>query len=437
MHDFPGGAGRRRWSRGTTACVGHRLLGPGLRGQLRPVLVQAGPVRRDRRRPRHPWVSSRAGEPDEQWLRREFDAARGRSTTVTVLPVVDDDQVVPIRTLEVGAGPQVRGSTSTRREPRPSSGSTAARSTPSRSGSSRRRPRPPQAHGSGSARSRSTTSSRTGPSSCPARSRAARRSRSARRPERRACFVTLDVPDCSVARIRAAEEKTGLDRTFTSRSDQQVGADRTGRRPRAPPRRPGCSSPLGGGLQVGATSIYGFDPKVSSRFAYDGQSTTAWVVRRRDRYPTLLLRWGEAAGRSPGITVPAGSRAPRCRPRPSCGPASAWRRCRSPATSRGSTRPLRTRELEISFVRPPGTRARRGAGDAARRDRDRPAARSRRPRPAPSAASAPTLRVDGRGGPDQGDRHDGGRRQRESAALEACDSATGRHGAAPEGRATG
>ena len=49
--------------------------------------------------------------------------------------------------------------------------------------------------------------------------------------------------------------------------------------------------PLGDGQQVGATSFYGSDPKVSSRFAYDGEASTAWVSSDTGPRPTLLFRW--------------------------------------------------------------------------------------------------------------------------------------------------
>lgn len=296
------------------------------------------------------WVSSRATDPSEQWIRAVFSSPR-EVRTVSVLPVVDDNQVVPARALEVRAGPQVR-----RVAVNPSGAPAVARFDGSAVGSVQVR-----VVRAGTAATQASTGIREiaiddlEPHRSFAVPGAVAEGASfafGATAERRACFITIDVPDCSVVRIRAAEEENGMFRTFTSVSDQQValnglvvarGTSESAR----------LLEPLVGGLQVGATSVYGFDPKVSSRFAYDGQVSTAWMSSPQDRNPTLLLRWGEPQEIT-GITVLPGESTEV----PTAAVVRAGKRVEEVSLTGDLARfdpPLRTRELDISFVRPPGS----------------------------------------------------------------------------------
>ena len=108
-------------------------------------------------------------------------------------------------------------------------------------------------------------------------------------PERRACNDTLGVPDCDVNRIRTAEEAEGMDRRFTTDAEQEVELQGWVL-PRATPEAARLLEPIDE-QTIGVTSVYGSDPKVAGRFAYDGQVTTAWVSDPQDRNPTLLFQW--------------------------------------------------------------------------------------------------------------------------------------------------
>ena len=58
--------------------------------------------------------------------------------------------------------------------------------------------------------------------------------------------------------------------------------------------------------QVGATSIYGDDPLVASRFAYDDRADTQWMTSPSDPQPTLFFTWGVRAAHH-RRTPPAGA----------------------------------------------------------------------------------------------------------------------------------
>ncbi|WP_244927637.1 alpha-(1-_3)-arabinofuranosyltransferase family protein [Nocardioides sp. W7] len=288
-HDFPTVDGARQV---VATYDGLRSLtassAQGYADNFGPVVPQGGPYSAIDGDRQTRWVSSYASDPTEQWVRLDFDGLRSVGR-VSVLPVVDDDAVVPVRELEIRAGDQVRtvrGNASgapsvvefdrsrvdhvevriTRaatREKRARVGLreiTIAGLTPKRS------LQVPGEVGRGAAFVFTTGA------------------------ERRACTLTVGVPDCDASRIRAAEERTGLDRTFTTsgysnpRLQGWVVARATNETAR-------LLEPLGDDQVVGASSVYGFDPKVSSRFAYDGQSTTAWASSPQDSSPTLLFRW--------------------------------------------------------------------------------------------------------------------------------------------------
>lgn len=296
------------------------------------------------------WVSSRATDPTEQWLRAVFSSPR-QVRTVSVLPLVDDNQIVPARELEIRAGPQVR-----RVAVNPSGAPAVAQFDGSTVGSVQVRI------------VRAATSATQAPVAIreitiddlePHRSFLVPGALGAgasfdfgATPERRACNITIGVPDCSLARIRAAEEETGMSRTFVS------GADTTLRLSglvvaRATSEAARLLEPLTGGLQVGGTSMYGFDPKVASRFAYDGQVSSAWVSSPQDRGPTLFLRWGERQELT-GITVLPGES--------TSVPVRAVVRAgkREEAVSLAGdvgrfSKPIRTRSLDITFEIPAGS----------------------------------------------------------------------------------
>lgn len=294
------------------------------------------------------WISSRATDPGQQWLRAVFDAPR-QVHTVSVLPVVDDDQIVPPRVLEVRAGPQTR-----RLDVNPSGAPVVAEFDGSVVGSIEVRV------------VRAITASSQAPTGIrevtiddlesrrtfvvPGAVAEGASFAFGARPERRACNTTIDVPDCSVARIRAAEERAGMDRTFVSAAASLVRFHGTVQ-PRATPESARLLEPLTD-LQVGATSIYGFDPKVSSRFAYDGQVSTAWVSAPQDRSPTLILRWNEPR-RVEGIAVLPGE----ADYVPTAAVVRSGRRVEEVSLTGDVAlfdTPIVRRRMEISFVRPLG-----------------------------------------------------------------------------------
>lgn len=306
VHDYPAGPGEQVTAdydglRSVTASSAQ-----GYADNYGPVLVQAGPASAIDGDIDTSWVSSVAGDPDEQWLRLTFDEPRAVHR-VTVTPVADDAAVAPIRTLEVVAGSQhVRVAVNTSGAPavvdldgsdvgsveiRVVAAATAARG--ARVGF-----REVQVDG--------LTPDRTlvVPGDVPAGADLTL----ATTPGRRACSIVLGAPDCDVLRIREAEEKSGLDRTFTLADEERYAIsghvvaqstpeaarllDRVERRP-----------------PVTASSAFGSDPRVAVRFAYDGQPTTSWVSDDGDLYPTLTFRWKRLRTIT-GINVASGEDAP-------------------------------------------------------------------------------------------------------------------------------
>ena len=290
------------------------------------------------------WVTSHATDPEEQWLRLTFDEPRAIHE-VTITTVADDPVVVPVRTLEVVAGDQrVRAPVNVSGAPTevPLDGSEVdgveVRVVEAATASGRARvglrevsvddlqPRrtlvvpgaiaPDAAWTFGSA------------------------------PGRRACVITLGSPDCDVFRIRAPEEQGGLDRTFTLDASQRVRL--TGQVvARGTPEAARLLDVVQHRLPVTGSSTYGLDPRVSPRFAYDGQPTTAWVSADDDLFPTLTFRW-----RSPrtvrGIEVVGGPE-----DAPAAAVVTAGRRVQRVALPRGGgavpIRPVTTRKLHVRF----------------------------------------------------------------------------------------
>jgi len=179
-----------------------------------PITPQAAPYAALDGDPATRWITSSATDPREQWLRLVFEGPRPVSQ-VEVLPVVDDADVVPVRELQVRAGDQ--------RVTLPVSPSGVASvaqldGTPvssveirvlragTRSHQARIGLREVSVDGS-SMRRTLVVPGDVDPDAAWVFGTPA---------ERRACVITLGLPDCDVARIRAAQERQGPDRTFTS-----------------------------------------------------------------------------------------------------------------------------------------------------------------------------------------------------------------------------
>ena len=348
-HDFPGGpdgspvVARYAGLRGLEASSAQ-----GYADNFGPVTTASGPYAAvdgdlDTR-----WISSSATDPEQQWLRLDLAAPRAVHV-VTVTPVADDAQVVPIRTIEVVAGTQVLrarvgatgapvqvhldGSRVARLEVRVVEAATAARS-------ARVGLREVAVDGLRPDRT-FVVPGTVGPDDALAFSTV---------PGRRACFITLSVPDCDVTRIRQPEEGGAIDRSFTlsgaapyrltghvvarNTPDAALLLDQVRRRP-----------------PVRATSSYGGDLKVAPRFAYDGQPTTAWVSDDGDPYPTLTFQWRRLRTVT-GIRVRSGGVAGA----PVAAVITSGRRTERVVL--GSDRPaefapIRTRRLQVRFEKAP------------------------------------------------------------------------------------
>jgi arabinofuranan 3-O-arabinosyltransferase len=254
-----------------------------------PVVPQFGPYSAVDGDPNTRWASSRGTDPRDQWLRVDFTGSR-EVHEVTVLPTVDDGSLVPIRRLTVRAGAQSRtvvtspsGAPSTVRfdgravpwvEVRVDQAATSART--------------------GAVSLREVTIDDLVPTrtlSVPGDVAPDAVWLLGSGAERRACNDTLGVPDCDIVRIRPAEEAEGLDRTLTTTQAASVRLQGWVM-PRATPEATRLLEPFDD-QRVGVTSVYGFDPKVAGRFAYDGELSTAWVSDPRDRNPTVLLQWDQ------------------------------------------------------------------------------------------------------------------------------------------------
>lgn len=290
VHDFPAGPSQAPvvagYDDGLAAVSASSAQG--YADNYGPVMVESGPQAAvdgdlDTR-----WVSSGIGRADRQWLRLDLDGAQ-RVHEVTVTPVADDRFVVPIREIEVVAGEQrvrarvgadgvpvavpLDGSAVERVEVRVVAAATDARA--ARVGLREVR-----------LDDRSPTRTSVLPGTVPTGAGLV----FSAVPGRRACTITLGRPDCDVARIRGAEERGGLDRTFATDGDATVRI--TGHVvARSTPEAARLLAPLDPDLTVGATSSFGQDPKVSGRFAHDGEPSTAWVSDDTDLYPTLIFEW--------------------------------------------------------------------------------------------------------------------------------------------------
>lgn len=252
-----------------------------------PVVPQFGPYAAIDGNPSTRWASSRGTDPRDQWLRLEFDEPRPVHQ-ISILPAVDDENLVPIRSLTVRAGGQSRSVVASP-SGAPSVVELDGRAVPwvevriDRAATSAR---------AGSVSLREVTVDDLVPTrtlSVPGTVEPGSAWWVGSGAERRACNITVGVPDCDVARIRPPEEGDGLDRTLTTAAPSSVRLHGWVVA-RATSETARLLEPFDA-QQVGVTSIYGFDPKVAGRFAYDGQPSTAWVSDPRDRNPTLLLNW--------------------------------------------------------------------------------------------------------------------------------------------------
>ncbi len=290
IHDFPAGPSEAPVVAGYDAGLAgvSASSAQGYADNYGPVTVESGPQAAvdgdiDTR-----WVSSGIGRADRQWLRVDLDGAQPVHQ-VSVTPVADDRLVVPIRELEVVAGDQrvrarvaadgvpvvvrLDGSPVDRVEIRVVEAATDARS-------ARVGLREVRLDG------RTPTRRFVLPGTTPAGAGLV----FSAVPGRRACTITLGRPDCDVARIRGAEERGGMHRSFTTEAGSRVRI--TGHVvARNTTEAARLLAPLDADLTVGATSAFGQDPKVSGRFAHDGEPTTSWVSDDSDRYPTLIFEW--------------------------------------------------------------------------------------------------------------------------------------------------
>jgi arabinofuranan 3-O-arabinosyltransferase len=236
------------------------------------------------------WVSSPSTRPQDQWLRMTFSAPRAVHE-VQIQPVVGDPFLSPVRRLAVTAGAQRRvvdvdpdGGTVTVGFDGSRVASVTVRIL--RSGTVGRAPvalagvhvdgldpRPtlvvpePLADGASFA---FTTGADVRP-----------------------CLASAFGPDCGARRRRTPEEPEGLDRTVSVPDGASV--DVSGLVVARPtPRARRLLEPVGREQRVKASSVFGSDPRVASRFAWDGSASTAWVPADTDPGPTLTFRWQRA-----------------------------------------------------------------------------------------------------------------------------------------------
>lgn len=313
-----------------------------------PVTVQSGPYAAVDGDLDSRWVTSLSTDPEEQWLRLTFDDPR-RVREVTVIPVADDPRVAPIRTLEVVAGDQrVRASVN------PSGAPAVVTLDGSEVDSVEIRVVEAAATGRARVGLREVTVDGLRPRRTlvlPGTVPSDAAWQLSTVPGRRACYVTLGRPDCDASRIRAAEELSGLDRTFSLDGPQLVHV-RGHVVARSTPEAARLLDLIQRRAPVVATSTYGQDPKVAPRFAYDGQTTTSWVSDDADQYPTLTFRW-----RSPqtitGLTVASGGQHS-----PAGAVVTAGRRAQRVSLvgdAVAELRPVTTRELQVRFLKSPGS----------------------------------------------------------------------------------
>ncbi|MCW2782695.1 MAG: hypothetical protein JWR35_3144 [Marmoricola sp.] len=163
----------------------------------------------------------------------------------------------------------------------------------------------------------------------------------------RACSPEVGTVDCDVNRIRAGEEGTGMDRTITTPAGSTTTLSGLAIA-RATPEAAALLEPLGKTQLVSASSTYGLDPHVSSRFAYDGDPTTAWLSADDDPNPTLVFRWSKPRHVT-GISV-VGTADADATPRRAVITAPGYEESAVlPGDATVTIRPVTTRYLKVTF----------------------------------------------------------------------------------------
>ncbi len=235
------------------------------------------------------WISSLSGKAREQWLRVDFAQPR-RVDTVSIVPVMDDRAMAPIRTMRVRTSSQSLDL---------DTNSTGAAVNATFSGE-------PVRWLEVRVVAAATVAQRNQVAISDIRIDGESLGRTLVLPDElergdallltggaptRACRATGFLPDCDVVRIRASEEPGGIRRRVEIPHGAALAfeglAMAKASRPSAQLLEPFLSE-----QQVGATSIYGDDPLVASRFAYDGRDDTQWLADPADPEPTLFFRWG-------------------------------------------------------------------------------------------------------------------------------------------------
>ena len=311
------------------------------------VVPQAGPHAAFDGNTQTRWISSLSGKAREQWLRVDFPAPR-RLSEVSILPVMDDATMAPIRRLQVRTARE-----SITLEPNP----TGAAAVASLSGEPVERVEIRVLAASTTAERDQLAVAEVSLDGQPLR-------RTLVLPDTldrgdsllltggsgtRACRATGLLPDCDIVRTRGSEEPEGLRRSVSVSQDVELQLEGlvVARATRASAQ---LLEPFLSEQQVGATSIYGDDPLVASRFAYDDRSDTQWLAAPNDPEPTMFFRW-QVPRRITAINLPLVG---------SVNPGYTRVVLRSEdriekLTVTGETtrlsRPMRTKALQVSFVK--------------------------------------------------------------------------------------
>jgi arabinofuranan 3-O-arabinosyltransferase len=293
------------------------------------------------------WVSSLAGKAREQWLRVEFPDPRAVHE-VSVLPVMDDRAMAPVRRLQVRTSAE-----SVSLETNPTGATVTAelsgepvdwvevRVVAASSVNERNQLAISEVGIDGHALRRVLVLPEpVDPGDALLLTGAA---------GTRACRATGSLPDCSTARIRAGEEPQGMQRQVEVSDDTEMQLEGlvVARASRATAQ---LLEPFLSEQQVGATSIYGDDPLVSSRFAYDDRADTQWMSSPDDPQPTLFFSWG-VARRITGVRLPLGESVDPGYTRLVLRGAGRVERLTVTGELTRLPRPMRTKELEVSFVK--------------------------------------------------------------------------------------
>lgn len=348
-HDYPGVPGVREVVAEYDGLASLRASSSrGYADTFGEVVPAEGPAAAIDNVPATRWVTSPASEPTRQWLRLTFPEPRS-VRRVTVQPVVGDRALAPVRRVEVAAGAQRQSldvSPSGARvvahfDGRPVSAvtirirevGTVAERAPVALADVRVDDLVPRA----TLRVPEPLGKDTG---------FVFRTDPGTRP----CVLTPGGPNCDEARRRTAEEPAGLDRTVHVPSVDTVDV-RGAAMARTTRRALRLLEPVGSEQRVRASSVLGNDPRVSSRFAWDGSPETAWMPADSDAGPTLVFRWS-TAHRISGIRVESPD--PQTTPTRALVTAGDGRQVEMALDgSAASAFPeVRTRKLKVTFQRP-------------------------------------------------------------------------------------